>query len=112
MEEKNNQLQSIFGKWWEPVRKWFYPAWLIYETSIRFYEYAQSVHNKFIIQQDYIASFIGKMGVHILDIFCCLATFSICTFFLTVPTCFVLYKFFKIENLTNTQFEERIKIYL
>jgi len=36
MEEQNLQLKSIWGKWWEPIRKWFYPAWLIYETTVRF----------------------------------------------------------------------------
>ena len=111
MEEKNNQLKSILGKWWEPIRKWFYPAWLIYETSIRFYEYAQSFHNYFIIQHDYITPYIGEIGAQAIDVFCRVATFSICTFFLTIPACFVLYKFFKTENLTGTQFEEKIKFY-
>ncbi|MFD2033587.1 hypothetical protein ACFSKL_02235 [Belliella marina] len=109
MEEYNKQQRSIWGKWWVPIRKWFYPAWLLYETSIRFYDYGQSVHHYFIGQQDAIASYIGKIGVQVLDVFCSVATFAICTIFLTVPACFVLYKFFKTENLTGTPFEEKMK---
>ncbi|CAM3936840.1 MULTISPECIES: hypothetical protein [Flavobacterium] len=111
MEEKNKQLKSVWGKWWEPIRKWFYPNWLLYELSIRFYDYSIDVHNYFTDQQDYFASFIGEFGTQALAIFCSVATFVICTFFLTVFTCFVLYKFFKIENLTNTRFEEKTKKY-
>lgn len=111
MEEKNKQLKSIWGKWWEPIRKWFYPTWLLYETSIRFYDYAQSVHNYFITQQDTMASYIREMGTQTLSIFCSVATFSICTAFLTLPVCFVLYKFFQTQNLTGTEFEEKIKTY-
>jgi len=109
MEEKNNQVELILGKWWRPIRKWFYPAWLSYEISIRFYTYAQSVHIYVVAQQDYIASYIGEIGAPSLIVFCSVATFSICTFFLTAPSCFVLFKFFKTDNLTGTQFEEKIK---
>lgn len=109
MEENNKPLKSIWGKWWEPVRKWFYPAWLVYETSIRFYDYAQSVHHYFVKQQDHIASYIGELGTQTLAVFCSVATFGVCTAFLTVPACFVLYQFFKTANLTGTQLEIKMK---
>jgi hypothetical protein len=109
MEENNKQLKSIWGKWWEPQRKWFYPIWLVYETSIRFYDYAQSAHDYFISQHDYLTSYIGGIGSQTLDIFSSLATFVICTAFLTVPASFVLYKFFKVESLTGTPLEKRMK---
>lgn len=111
MEENNEQLRSIFGKWWVPIRKWFYPTWLLYETSIRFFDYAQSVHNYFINEQDNIASYIGEIGAQTLDVFCSFATFLICVISLTIPACFMLYKFFKESNLTNTRFEEKMKTY-
>ncbi len=109
MEENNKQLKSIWGKWWESIRKWFYPAWLLYETSVRFYDYAQSTHHYFIEKQSSIASHIGDIGAQALSLFCSITSFSICFIFLTVPTCFILYKFFEIENLTATNFERRIK---
>ena len=105
MEEYNKQLKSIWGNWWEPLRKWFYPTWLIYEFSIRFYDYGQSVHDYFIEQQ----SFIGEFGAQILAIFFSIATFIICSFYLTIPTCFTLFRFFQTKNLTNYPIEERIK---
>ncbi|GAA4303446.1 hypothetical protein [Aestuariibaculum suncheonense] len=112
MEEKNEQLKSIWGKWWEPIRKWFYPSWLFYELSIQFYVYSTDVHNYFIEQQDCFTSFIGEIGTQILALFSGVVTFVICTIFLTIPACFILYKFFKIENLTSTLFEEKMKKYL
>lgn len=105
--EKRKQLKSIWGKGWQSIRKWFYSTWLIYETSIRFYDYGQSVHGYFINQQDYL----GEVGAQVLAIFFGLATFTICTFFLTLPTCLLLYKFFQTKNLTGTLFEESIKTY-
>ncbi|KIX21063.1 hypothetical protein SY27_09825 [Flavobacterium sp. 316] len=111
MEEKNKKLKSIWGKWWESIRKWFYPVWLVYETSIRFYDYALGVYNYLEMYQDDILPYIGNIGVLTLAIFCSVVTFVVCTIFLTVPTCFVLYKFFKVGNLTGTSFEEKIKIY-
>lgn len=109
MEENHKNLHSIWGKWWDLIRKWFYPAWLSYEASIRFYDYALAVHNYFINQQDYIASYIGETGAQILDIFCSLTTFVLCSAFLTVPACFTLYKFFDSNNLTDTRFEWKMK---
>lgn len=105
MERNTKKLRSIWGKWWEPLRKWFYPVWLIYETSIRFYDYAQAVHI-YIVEQ---LSSIGEIGVQAAAIFCAIATFAICTVFLTAPACFVLYKLFETENLSNTPLEEKTK---
>ncbi|WP_439490623.1 hypothetical protein [Algoriphagus sp.] len=109
MEENNKLPTSIWGKWWEPIRKWFYPGWLAYETSVRFYEYTKAVYHFFTRQQDFIAVYIGKIGSQTLTVFSSVATFAVCTAFLTVPACFVLYKFFKAENLTGTPFEEKLK---
>ncbi len=109
MEVDSLQLKSIWGKWWEPIRKWFYPAWLAYETLIRFYDYSLSVNSYFTNQQDFIAFYIGDIGAQILNVFCSVSTFALCTIFLTVPACFVLYKFFKAKKLTGTQFENKIK---
>ncbi|RYH72148.1 hypothetical protein EVU94_13855 [Flavobacteriaceae bacterium 144Ye] len=106
MEDLNSQQKSVFGTWWEPIRKWFYPAWLIYETSIRFYEYSLGVCNYFITQQESI----GELFAQILAITCGLATFLICSFYLTVPTCIILYKFFKEDKLTHP-FLHKIKKY-
>ncbi|WP_343788201.1 hypothetical protein [Wandonia haliotis] len=111
MGEKNKQRKSIFGKWWEPVRKWFYPTWLLYELSIRFYDYAIAVHNYFIEHQDYLASYVGEISTQTLAIFCSVATFIICSAFLTMPACFLLYTFFKTENVSATPFEDKIKKY-
>lgn len=105
MEKNNKQLKSIWGKWWESIRKWFYPAWLVYETSIRFYGYGQSVYDYFIVQQGYI----GEIGATTSAIFFSVATFVICASFLTLPASFLLYKFFQTENLTSTWLEEKLK---
>ncbi|MDN5215072.1 hypothetical protein QQ020_23525 [Fulvivirgaceae bacterium BMA12] len=110
MEEQKNQKKSIWGRWWEPLRKWFYPAWLMYETSYRFYEYAQTVHQYFNTHRNDIGSYIGNTVAEILNTFCSGATFVGCSAFLTVPACFVLYKFFKEDNLSATRFEERLKV--
>jgi len=111
MEEKNKQLKSIWGKRWEPIRKWFYHAWLFYELSTRFYHYAVAVPDYFIEHQHYFVPYIGEIGFQISVGFCSVATFIICSAFLTVPTCFLLYRFFKTKNLTATAFEVKIKKY-
>ena len=111
MEEKNNPQKSIFGKRWQTVRIWFYPIWLLYELSIRFYDYAIAAQNHFIELQARSALNLGKIGTNTLAMFCSVSTFIVCTAFLTVPSCFVLYKFFKIENLTTSQFEAKLKKY-
>ncbi|WPR75755.1 hypothetical protein [Algoriphagus sp. NG3] len=109
MEENNKLPTSIWGKWWEPIRKWFYPGWLAYETSVRFYDYSQSAYHFFTRQQDFIAVYIGKIGNQTLTVFSSVATFAVCTAFLTIPACFALYQFFKTENLTGSPFEEKFK---
>ncbi|TYA84389.1 hypothetical protein [Seonamhaeicola marinus] len=109
MEAQNKQLESIWGKWWEPLRKWFYPAWLIYETFIRFYSYSEDVYNYLLNKQELIVSYIGKIGAQILSLFCTSLTFLICIVFLTVPTSFVLFRFFKSYNMTGTKLENRFK---
>lgn len=109
MKVKSKQTKSIWGRWWSPIRKWFYPSWLIYECSYRFYDYAIAVYAYFKNHQIDIASYIGETGAQSFNTICSVATFVICSGFLTIPACFVLYKFFKIENLTSTKFEERLK---
>lgn len=112
MEEMNIQLKSIWGKWWEPIRKWFYPLWLAYETSFRFYQYALSVQTYYKEQHGDMARYLGEFGSQFLGVFCAVGTFAICTAFLTVPACFVLYRFFKSANLTSTPLEAKLKPYL
>lgn len=112
MEENNKQPRSIWGAWWEPIRKWFYPGWLVYEITVRFYEYTKSIYHFFTIHQDYIAAYIGKIGTQILTVFSSSVTFAVCTAFLTIPACFAVYHFFKTENLTGSPFEEKFKPWL
>lgn len=78
MEERNKQLHSIWGKWWVPIRKWFYPSWLLYETSYRFYDYAESVHPYVINQLEGIEVYIKEIGLQILAAISSIATFAIC----------------------------------
>ncbi|WP_272151445.1 hypothetical protein [Tenacibaculum aiptasiae] len=111
MENNNTQLKSIWGTWWEPIRKWFYPSWLIYETSIRFYSYSKPIYQYFIKQQVSISQYIGEIGTQVLGIFCSLSTFIICSVFLTLPASYLLFKVFKSENLTSTLFEQKLKSY-
>lgn len=108
MEENKTQQKSILGNWWLPIRKWFYPAWFIYEISICFYDYGLSVYSYFM---EYHNS-IGAFGAQALSIFCGVATFVICTFYLTVPACMLLFKFFNTKNISDNPVEERIKNYL
>ena len=112
MEERNKQLHSIWGKWWVPIRKWFYPSWLLYETSYRFYDYAESVHPYVINQLEGIEVYIKEIGLQILAAISSIATFAICTVFLTVPACFLLYCFFTTKNVTGTTFEGKVKVYV
>lgn len=109
MKENTNQQYSIWGKWWDPIRKWFYSIWFAYETTIRFYEYSISVNQYFTEQQNTISSYIGNIGAQILNVFCSVCTFVICVIFLTVPIIFILFKFFSVDNLTNTSFEQKLK---
>ncbi len=109
MEVKNTQLKSIWGKWWEPIRKWFYPTWLIYETSFRFYEYGHAVHAYLIALPHYSASKIVEIGLPTLAVFCGFLTFAVCTLFLTLPASYLLYQFFKQDNLSQSRFEQKLK---
>jgi hypothetical protein len=106
MEAFNNQQKSVFGTWWVPVRKWFYPAWLIYETSIRFYEYAFAVGNYFIDQGSF-----GELFAQILAITCGLAAFLVCIFYLTIPACIALYAYFKDDPIMAYPSMYKIKKY-
>lgn len=107
MEGNKLELKSIWGKWWEPKRKWIYPTWLAYETTVRFYDYACSAYQYFINQQDNI----GKVAAQVLSILGSVSTFVICFAFLTIPGCFALFKFFKSEKTYHTSFESQIKKY-
>lgn len=107
MEDYKEQQKPILGVWWQAIRVWFYPLWLIYETSIRFYDYSLGVHSYFIEQQ----YFIGETFSKILAITCGLATFLICTFYLTLPASFSLYKFFKGELPISNPLIHKIKSY-
>lgn len=110
MEEQNKQLRSIWGSWWEPIRKWFYTTWMLYELSIRFYDYSFDFYQYFEKQLHTIIPHIGSIGTQVLNLFCSSAIFTICSVFLTIPACFVLYQFFKEENLTRTRLEARMKL--
>ncbi|WP_137401210.1 hypothetical protein [Echinicola rosea] len=109
MERNIVSATSIWGKWWETIRKWFYPIWLGYETSIRFYDYGQSVYYYLLAQQDQVVPYIGADGTRAMALFFSVATFAICSVFLTVPACFILYKFFEAPNLTSTPVERKLK---
>lgn len=109
MEDLNSQLHSIWGTLWEPVRKWFYPFWLIYETSVRFYNYAVGVQVYFSEQHTSISAYIGDVGAYILGLVCSVLTFVICSAFLTLPGSYLLFKLFKVDNLTKSVYEEKLK---
>jgi len=111
MEDKNKQKTQFFGKWWEPNRKWFYPTWLIYELSIRFYDYAIAVHQYFTQPPAFFASLLGEMDPQAFALLSSVFTFLICTIYLTVPSSYTLFKFFIIKNLTGNQFEDKMKKY-
>ncbi len=111
MEVNHKNLNSIWGQWWVPIRKWFYPTWLLYEVALRFYGYSLAIHEYFL-QQEWIADNISKFGTRFLISFCSIATFIICNTFLTLPACFVLFAFLTKENLTGYQFEKKLKFML
>ena len=100
---------SLWGTWWTPLRRWVYPIWLAYEASYRFYEYSLSVHRYFSGHHYDISFYIGSIGATTLDVACSTLTFLVCTIFLTVPACFLLYNFFREDNLTKSIFEKRLK---
>ncbi|SIT16784.1 hypothetical protein SAMN05421761_1256 [Belliella pelovolcani] len=110
--EVNTQMHSIFGRWWIPIRKWFYPIWLFFELTIRFIDYSISVYDYLIAKPGYWVPFFGKTGLQNGAVICSISTFVICTIFLTVSACFVIYKFFETDNLTATLFEVKVKRFL
>ena len=105
------QLNSVWGSWWEPIRKWFYPVWLGYETSYRFYDYALATYQYSFEQSGHFLASIGSLAADMLALFCSVITFLVCSIFLTVPACYVLYQFFNTENLTGTVLERKGKVY-
>ncbi|MFD0760904.1 hypothetical protein ACFQZW_02285 [Lutibacter aestuarii] len=108
MEEKKTINKSIWGKWWTSFRKWFYPAWLVYETTIRFYEYSLSTYQYFLLQEQYFGSEISQL----IAILASSLTFAICFFFLTVPASFALFKYFNTKKLApNLLIEQKVKTY-
>jgi hypothetical protein len=109
MEEQSKPIQSVWGKWWMPVRKWFYPTWLTYEASYRFYDYSATVYHYIATQQKSISPFIGTLGTKVLGTISCLATFVICTLFLTIPASYLLYNFLDGKKTTTKRFEQQLK---
>lgn len=107
MEVKLTKRQSIWGKPWASFRKWFYPTWFCYETTIRFYDYSTPVYDYFISQGD-------NLGIHwalILAILLSCLTFIICFFFLTVPGSIALFRYFKNHTLESNSFEQKLKTF-
>ncbi len=111
MEATTIQLQSIWGAWWVPIRKWFYPAWLVYETAIRCYDYGLWVYHYFDPQAHSIIPYIGETASQVLAIVSGVVTFMICAVFLIVPASMTLFHFFNKANVTNTPLEHRLKKY-
>ena len=109
LQHEQNMPKSIWGRHWTRDRKWFLPAWLIYEASSRFYGYAHAVHNFFEKHQDAIAPYIGKIGAQTLGVLCGTALFLFNSALLTIPACFAIYIFYKKGSLTGTKLEEKIK---
>lgn len=103
-------MKSIWGNRWEPIRKWFYPVWLAYETTIRFYDYGLAVHCYIQEHQGFIMRLLGKMSVAVVDVICSGGTFIVCSVFLTLPACYILFNFFKKENLTGSDLETKLKV--
>lgn len=101
MEVQHIQKRTIWGNRWEPLRKWVYPAWLLYELSYRFCQYAMDTYK-----------YIDEISTQTLAVSGAVLVFLICTAFLTVSSCFILFRFFKKENLTQTSFEVLTKRYL
>lgn len=109
MEDKHIK-KTIWGSWWEPMRKWFYPVWLAYELSLRFIDYSYSVYQYFSSEQNCIANCLGQLGTHVLNVFCTLSMFVVCSIFLTLPACYAMFHFFKADNLTSTKWEANAKM--
>ena len=108
MEEYKSSQKSFLGPWWIPIRKWFYAAWLCYEISIRFYDYGIAVYNYLITQQE----MLGTTTAHIIAISGGISTFIVCSFCLTIPACYTIFKFFDSHNPTFHPLIYKIKTYL
>lgn len=107
MEDNTTTVKSIWGTWWTSFRKWFYASWLIYETGIRFYEYALPVHQYFMRQGEHL----GENTAQVLAYLCSSLTFMLCFFFLTVPATIALFRYFKMEDTSRNTIEQKIKTY-
>lgn len=110
MEEKQTP-PSIWGPWWATIRKWLYPAWLLYETFIRFYGYSSDVQIYLTTHLERMA-FIGQRSTQLLSGLGGVITFAVCTISLSLPLCFICYHFFLQNNLTHTLFEKKLKFLL
>lgn len=109
MEKQQKKTTSIWGSWWMSIRKWFYLSWFVYEVSIRFYDYSIAVYFYFNDYLNNSVASLSEIGFQILAIISSFLTFTVCTVFLTVPICFLIFEFFKTTNLTNTLFEQKLK---
>ncbi|NVK03444.1 MAG: hypothetical protein HWD92_01420 [Flavobacteriia bacterium] len=105
-------IPSFFGPYWSKFRKWFYPAWLVYETTVRFLAYSSDVSSYFTAQSDAIAEWSGAVGASIITTSSSVLTFLVCSAFLTVPAAYLLYAFFNTQNLTSSSIESKFKYYL
>jgi len=110
--QEKPEKRSIWGNSWANMRKWVYPAWLAYELSFRFADYANSVHNFLERSKPGISETIGDFGFQALDAIATHGTFAGCTLYLTLPAGLALYEFFNQDNLTHSKFERRLKKYL
>lgn len=107
MEGNNSINKSIWGAWWTSFRKWFYPAWLAYETIIRFYGYAFPIYQYFLLQEQNL----GAKMAQLVAVFASSLTFAICFFFLTIPASIALFRYFNTNTLSNNSIEQKIKTY-
>ncbi|UTW64554.1 hypothetical protein KFE98_10570 [bacterium SCSIO 12741] len=107
MEANRIPQKSILGPWWVPIRPWFYSAWLAYELTIRFYDYGLAVYHYFLEFENHL----GEFGAQALALFCGIAVFLICTSYLTLAGCVLLFKFFSTRNESGNSTEEKFKYY-
>lgn len=103
------QMTCIWGAWWIPFRPFAYTLWLAYEVSYRIMDHCVVIHMRFVRHHAGIAQYTGDFLAHALDIGTVVLTFLVCHAALTLPACFIMYKFLAEVNLTNTRFEEILK---
>lgn len=99
---------SIYGKAWANFRKWFYAAWLIYETVFRFYDYAHSTYTFTLEQTDRFGSLTSEVLATSSGLLC----FLICAFFLTVPTTYLIFTFFEDREFIQNPNIQKLRYYL